>query len=76
MDRMIIAGFITSGQYKYSASWLGLNTRASRAPYEPPGGGSCGGNPPLFPRRRWIVLANVSGVEINKPKLAWPAAQA
>ena len=51
-------------------------TRAGRAPYEPPGGGSCGGLPPLFARRRWVILANDSGAQINKPKLAWPAAQA
>jgi len=53
-----------------------LNTRASRAPDEPLGSGSCGGLPPLCARRRPIVLANVSGAHINEPKLARPAAQA
>ena len=43
-------------------------TRAGRAPYEPPAGGSCGGLPPLFARRRWTILANVRGAQINQLK--------
>ena len=59
----------------YFELWLALNTRASRAPYEPHSG-SCGGIPPLFARRRWAVLANDSGAQISEPKLARSAARA